>query len=188
VIVTSQPPMRGWSPIAHLGVTIMPDPASGQSPKEGQAPVGASHDTGRSIDPQLVEYLVVVVPDERSVHPVLDAFEELASGRQIVVLDAAVVTHDLAGSVTVTELPASCRPSLLATPLGVLSEHDLKLVAQAIQPGNLAIVVVVQDDWARPLAEAVRAVGGQVAGGERIPPARLQAVFPMLQTSRRDAS
>jgi hypothetical protein len=151
-------------------------------------PLGASHDIGRSIDTQLVEYLVVVVPDERAVHPVLDAFAVLAAQRQIVVLDAAVVTYDTAGSVAVTELPASRRPSLLAAPLGVLSEHDLKLVGQAIQPGDLAIVVVVQDDWARPLAEAVRAVGGQVAGGERIPPARLQAVFPALHRPRRDAS
>jgi Family of unknown function (DUF6325) len=149
--------------------------------------VGASNDTRRSIDPQLVEYLVVVVPDERSIHPVLDAFEALASGPQIVVLDAAVVTRDLAGSIAVTELPASRRPSLLATPLGVLSQHDLKLVGQAIQPGDLAIVVVVQDEWARPLAEAVHAVGGHVAGGERIPPARLQAVFPRLHTQREDA-
>ena len=150
--------------------------------------MGASRDTRRSIDPQLVEYLVVVVPDERSVDVMLDAVEVLASRRQVVVLDAAIVARDLSGSATVAELPAGRRTPLLATPSGVLSDHDLKLIAEAIQPGDLALVVVVEDEWARPLAEATRAVGGHVAGGERIPPARLQAVFPQLQATRRDAS
>jgi hypothetical protein len=149
--------------------------------------VGTTHDTVRSIDSQLVEYLVIVVPDERSAHSVLDAFEALASAGQVVVLDAAIVTRDPVGSVAVTELPAGRHPSLLATSVGVLSVQDLKLVAEAIQPGDVAIVVVVEDDWARPLADAVRAVGGHVAGGERIPPARLQAVFPHLQPSSEEA-
>ena len=150
--------------------------------------MGASRDTRRSIDPQLVEYLVVVVPDERSVDTVLDSIEMLTLGGQVAVLDAAIVTRDRSGSVTVAELPAGRRPSLLATSSGVLSEHDLELIAQSIQPGDLAIVVVVEDEWARPLAEATRSVGGHVAGGERIPPARLQAVFPHLQTARGNAS
>lgn len=145
-------------------------------------------DTRRTIDPQLVEYLVVVVPDEGSVDVVLDAVEFLASERRVSVLDGALVTSDLSGATTVAELPTSRRSPLLASPSGVLSEHDLKLVAQALQPGDLAIVVVVEDEWARPLADATRAVGGHIAGGERIPPARLQAVFPQLRATRRDGS
>lgn len=145
-------------------------------------------DTRRTIDPQLVEYLVVVVPDEGSVDVILDAVEFLATERRVAVLDGAVITSDHSGATTVAELPPSRRSPLFASPSGVLSEHDLTLVAQALQPGDLAIVVVVEDEWARPLADATRAVGGHIAGGERIPPARLQAVFPQLRATRRVGS
>jgi hypothetical protein len=147
-------------------------------------PLSPARETPRPIDSQLVEYLVVVVPDERSVASVLDAIEALASGGQIVVLDGAAVAHDRAGEVTASELPMSPgRPSLLGLRRGVLSERDLTLVGEAVPSGSLAVVVVVEDAWARPLAEAARAAGGHVAGGERIPPARLRSVLPGLNRS-----
>lgn len=147
-----------------------------------------SREARRSIDPQLVEYLVVVVPDEESIDGVLDAVEVLAAGEQAIVLDGAIVTRDHAGAVSIAELPKSLdRPALLDTTLGVLSERDLELIARAVPPASLGVVVVVEDEWARPLAEAARSAGGHVGGGERIPPGRLQAVFPHLRPVQRDA-
>ncbi|WP_040493208.1 DUF6325 family protein [Ilumatobacter nonamiensis] len=144
-------------------------------------------ETGRSVDPQLVEYLVVVVPDERSIEDVLDAVETLASRRQVVLLDGAIVGHDRSGEVVTLEMPRSeCRPALLEARRGVLSSHDLELIAVALPARSLAVVVVVEDEWAQPLASAVRAVGGYVAGGERIPAARLIEVLPQLRSPRRE--
>jgi hypothetical protein len=170
-------------------VIAAPDPGTmdRRGPQQSRArskearPLSPARDTPRPVDPQLVEYLVVVVPDERSVDGVLDAIETLASGGSAVVLDGAVVAHDRAGAVTSAELPASPgRPSLLALRRGLLSERDLTLIGEAVPSGSLAVVVVVEDEWARPLADAARAAGGHVAGGERIPPARLQSVLRQL--------
>jgi hypothetical protein len=144
-------------------------------------PLSPARDEQRPVDPQLVEYVVVVVPDERAVDGVLDATEALASGGRTVVLDGAVVAHDRAGAVVASEFPVSpARPSLLGLPRGLLSEHDLVLIGEAVPSGSVGVVVVVEDEWARPLADAARAAGGHVAGGERIPPARLRSVLPQL--------
>lgn len=151
--------------------------------------MAATRDARRPIDPQLVEYLVVVVPAEGSIDVVFDAVETVASVGHAVVVDGAVVAHDRSGAVSMSELPCSAdRPSLLEIRSGVLSERDLELVAEAVPAGSLGVVVVVEDVWARPLAEAARAVGGHVAGGERIPPARLRAVLPLLRSTRGGAS
>lgn len=145
----------------------------------------ALDDEQQHFDPHLVEYLVVIVPSEEAVVGVIDAVQELAAAGPAVVLDGAVVHHDAAGDTAVRELATAVRRSaLLVTPLGLLSERDLELIARELPPGTLGVVVVVEDRWAIPLARAARAVGGEIVGGERIPAARLRAVLPELDPRR----
>jgi hypothetical protein len=152
---------------------------------EEASPVFASRGAHQPVDPQLVEYIVIVVPHDGSLDVVLDAVEQLAVAGQTIVLDGAIVAREHTGVVSVSELPDSPRrPALLDTRLGVLSERDLELVAEAIPMGSLAVVVVLEDEWARPLAAAASAAGGHIAGGERIPAARLRGVLPQLRSPR----
>jgi hypothetical protein len=60
---------------------------------------------------------------------------------------------------------------------GLLSEGDLELVALALQPGTVGIVVVSEDRWAVDLSMAAQEAGGEIVAGERIPPARVTAVL-----------
>jgi hypothetical protein len=150
--------------------------------------VSPDSDPTGPVDPQLVEYVVVVVPAEPAIEVVLDAVDRIAAGGRTTVLDVAVVAHGPRGAVNVAEAPdASHRPALRATRFGVLSERDLALIGAAVPPGAFGVVAVVEDDWARPLAVAAASTGGYLAGGERIPAARLTAVLPELRTSGRGA-
>lgn len=52
---------------------------------------------------------------------------------------------------------------------GMLSSEDIRMLGERVPPGSSAALIVWEDLWAVPLAEAVRASGGQVIAHERIP-------------------
>jgi hypothetical protein len=130
------------------------------------------------VDVELVEYLVVVVPHEAAAEVVLTAAMELAEGGLVTIFDAAIVSHDERGATHFADPTApSRRASDLPTRRGLLTDHDLELIALAVPEGNFGVVVVAEDTWAGPLALAARNVGGYVAGGERIPRDRIAAIL-----------
>ncbi|QWZ10033.1 hypothetical protein KRR39_10030 [Nocardioides panacis] len=56
----------------------------------------------------------------------------------------------------------------------VLSEQDVLDLAETIEPGSSAAVLVWENLWAAPLGSAIRHAGGQLAASGRIP---VQAVL-----------
>lgn len=147
----------------------------------------ARNDGSQQIDPYLVEYLVVVVPDERAIESLLDTLPGLTSLGAVEVLDGAIVRRDADGSASVREFPSEAWDRLShSTPRGILSARDLTMIADALSPSTVGLVVVVEDRWAQPLADAARRVGGEIAGGERIPPSRLQVVLSSLGSQQGD--
>jgi hypothetical protein len=135
-----------------------------------------SGDQRRPIDAELIEYLVAVVPDEASAEAVLGVARDLDERGTVTLLDNAVIARDLDGAAHFAELPPSPtgrRPARRR----VLTEHDLELIADAVRPGSVALVMLLEDRWAGELAAAARAVGGHIAGGERVPPDRAAALI-----------
>ncbi len=51
----------------------------------------------------------------------------------------------------------------------VLSEEDVASVAEALEPGSTAGLLVYENLWAAPFASAVRRSGGQLIANGRIP-------------------
>jgi hypothetical protein len=60
----------------------------------------------------------------------------------------------------------------------VLSEQDVTDLAEAIEPGSSAAVLVWENLWAAPFGAAVRHAGGQLAASGRIP---IQAVLAAIE-------
>ncbi|HEX6235874.1 MAG TPA: DUF6325 family protein [Acidimicrobiales bacterium] len=129
------------------------------------------------VSPDLVEYLVVVTPDEASLAALVPALADLVAGARIRILDLAVVVRGPDGAVAVQEVEtveslAGLR-HVEGEVGGLLSEHDVALAGLALRPGTAGLVIVSESRWAEPLSVAARDAGGRIVGGERIPPRRV---------------
>ena len=60
----------------------------------------------------------------------------------------------------------------------VLSEQDVLDLAETIQPGHSAAVLVWENQWAAPFGAAIRKAGGQLVASGRIP---TQAVIAAVE-------
>jgi hypothetical protein len=52
---------------------------------------------------------------------------------------------------------------------GLLGDDDMVTAAEALDPGAAAVMLVYENHWAAPFANAVRRNGGQVLATQRIP-------------------
>ena len=145
---------------------------------QGHESEGDGEGRGPAPDLDLVEYVVISVPELSSAVDVAEALKELVESEQILILDLVGVVTGPDGRCTAVEPE---RISGLAALDGVegevgglLSEDDIALACSALPPGRSALIVVVEDRWARLLAEAARHSGGRIVGGERIPRHRLE--------------
>ena len=67
----------------------------------------------------------------------------------------------------------------------VLSEQDVTDLAETIEPGSSAAVLVWENLWAAPFASAVRHAGGQLVASGRIP---IQAVIAAIEADADEAA
>jgi hypothetical protein len=63
---------------------------------------------------------------------------------------------------------------------GLLSDEDIAFAAEALEPDCSAALLVWEDRWAAPLADALRNAGGVLIDGERIPHDIVEAAFQNL--------
>jgi hypothetical protein len=63
---------------------------------------------------------------------------------------------------------------------GLLGDADAEVVADSIEPGSAAVMIMYENRWSAPLAAAVRRNGGQLIATERIP---VQALIGALETA-----
>lgn len=129
-------------------------------------------------DLDLVEYVVVSVPELSRTVGVAPAIKELVESSRIRILDLVGVVASPDGRFTAVEPElvsglAELR-SVDGEVGGLLSEDDIALACRALQPGTSALILVVEDRWAQVLADAARHSGGRIIGGERIPRHRLE--------------
>lgn len=118
------------------------------------------------------------------------AAEELLSlvDRGIVrVYDVMVVGKDASGSVYMVDLAASSDQAggfvdLNGARSGIVAEDDLQQVADAMQPGTLAALIVYENTWAIPFVAAALESGGQLIAGGRIPAQDVMEVLDALET------
>jgi hypothetical protein len=134
----------------------------------------------------LIEYLIVEVPDLNALSSLVPALAELVETARIRILDLVAFEKSADGSVTALELDAVESMAALRDVDGevgrMLSAHDIELAALALRPRSAGIVLVTEDRWAQPLSVAAQRAGGRIIGGERIPASRVE----LLLTDRSD--
>ena len=140
-----------------------------------------------------VDYLVVGFPAEKANFSgeMATQLKTLIDSNTIRVLDLVIVTKDEDGSVDAAELRDADDSEIgelraLERDLAILlAEEDVEEIAEALEPGSAAAVLVWENTWAAPFASAVRRAGGELLANGRIP---TQALIAAAQADREAAT
>ncbi|AVH23944.1 DUF6325 family protein [Nocardia cyriacigeorgica] len=120
-----------------------------------------------------VELVVLSFPGPRVDASVTAALAEVVDAGYVTVLDLIYLSMDEAGEVRQIEVDESLGETGLdgvtVDPRGLVSDADLDVVRDAMDPGTSAVVIAYEETWARKLAGTVRGAGGEVALHVQIP-------------------
>jgi hypothetical protein len=131
-----------------------------------------------------VDYLVVEFPGSNFNGEILPELADLVDRGIVRVLDLVLIKKQEDGSFEGFEFDDIESGSLgqlreLERELAdLLSEEDIVAVADALEPGSTAALLVYENSWAAPFASAVRRSGGQLVANGRIP---VQALIGALE-------
>jgi hypothetical protein len=136
-----------------------------------------------------VDWIVVEFPGARFDGTILPILVDLEERGIIRVLDLVVLKKDADGTLEAFELSDLDESEIgglrdherqLAT---LLSEDDVLNVANAVEPGSAAGLLVWENTWAAPFGSAVRKAGGQLVASGRIP---VQALLAAIEAQSRE--
>jgi hypothetical protein len=138
-----------------------------------------------------VDYLVVEFPAGTSTFngEMASELAGLIEKGTIRLLDLLILTKDAAGGIEAFEIDDLAGGdevrALEAHVAEILAEEDVVHLAEAMEPGSTAGVVVWENAWAAPFASAARRAGGQLVASGRIP---IQAIAASLEAEAAELS
>lgn len=136
-----------------------------------------------------VDYLIVEFPADRSnfTGEMADELEALVEAGTIRILDLLMIRKDENGQVEgfeIDDTEGADELRRLETHVAeILAEDDVVALAEAMEPGSIAGVLVWENTWAAPFASAARRAGGQLVAGGRIP---IQAIAASIEAEEHD--
>lgn len=120
-----------------------------------------------------VEFYLVSLAEERVAESLTAAIDDLVADGTIRLLDLLVVSRAADGTtVTSTEIDAAA----LVSP-GLIGDEDVLELIDTLEPGRSGAIVAFELTWARRLAGALAAAGGEVVRVDRIPAPVVNALF-----------
>jgi uncharacterized membrane protein len=131
-----------------------------------------------------VDWIVVEFPGTKLTGEIAPILKDYMKRGLIRILDLLFVKKDDDGSFEVFEASDLEESEIgelrgLETELAmVLSEQDITDLAETIQPGSSAALLVWENLWAAPFGAAARHAGGQLVASGRIP---IQAVLSAIE-------
>lgn len=136
-----------------------------------------------------VDYLVVEFPGSNFNGEIMPELVDLVSRGLVRVLDLVLIKKEDDGSFEAFEF-ADIEEGLLGglremerELADLLSEDDVAAVADALEPGSTAGLLIYENLWAAPFASAVRRSGGQLVASGRIP---VQALLAAIEDDADD--
>jgi hypothetical protein len=120
-----------------------------------------------------VEYILIAFPGNRFNGEIVPALADLVDSETVRIIDLVFVRKDADGTVTAFEYDAMDETAAFAElpgeAGGVIGEDDIARAGDRLEPDSSAALLIWEDLWAGPFASAVRASGGVIVAGERIP-------------------
>ena len=140
-------------------------------------------DTSHDLDTMgPVDYLVIEFPGNKMTGEGIPLLLDLVDRGIVRILDLAFIRKDADGTISAIRVEdmdaAGAREFAVfqGASSGLLGRDDLQEAANAIEPGNLAGILIYENVWAAPLARAWRRGGAQMVASGRIPVQELLAV------------
>jgi len=131
-----------------------------------------------------VEYLVLAFPNGNASDEITAELADLVDREVIRILDAVVVTKDTSGDVAAAEFDElgglSGFMEIDGEVGGLIGPDDISFVGAELDPGVTAALLLVEDLWAAPLANALGRSGGLLLEGARIPRDLVDAAVAVL--------
>jgi hypothetical protein len=120
-----------------------------------------------------VEYIVVGFPGNKFTGEIAPELIALVDSGTVRILDLIFIGKDADGSVVsfeIDELDALAGFAELDADVGgLIGPEDIEYVAGALEPNSSAALLIWEDLWAAPFADAVRRADGVLLEGVRIP-------------------
>lgn len=136
--------------------------------------------------------VVVAFPGSKFKGEIVPALAELVDSGIVSVLDLAIVAKDGAGDILAVELAdldeetQGAFEELDGEVSGLLSDEDLDLAADALEPGTTAAVIVWENTWARRMVGAVQGAGGFLVAHDRLDAASVAEAIASLDTDEEE--
>ncbi len=120
-----------------------------------------------------VEYVILGFPGNNFTGQIVPELAKLIDSGLVRIIDLTFISKDAAGRVEVVEYDAveelAAFAGLDAEVGGILTDEDVAHAALSIEPNTSAALLIWEDTWAAPFAEAVRKANGVILEGARIP-------------------
>ena len=122
-----------------------------------------------------VEYLIVAFPGNQFRGEIAPALADLVEAGTIRIIDIAFASKDENGDIAafeLSDLDQEVREGLEklgATSGGLFNEEDLIAAGEELDPNSSAALLVWENVWAKPVADAIRDAGGELYDYDRVP-------------------
>ena len=134
-----------------------------------------------------VEYIIVGFPGNKFNGKIAPELIDLVESGTVRILDLIFISKDADGAVVsleIDELDASVGfTGLDADVGGLIGPDDIEFAARNLEPNSSAALLIWEDVWAAPFAEAVRESGGVLLEGARIPAALITPALANLSSA-----
>ena len=121
-----------------------------------------------------VEYAVFRFPGNEFKGEIVPALAELVDNGTVNILDLAFIIKDASGTVAWFELqdaPDEIQGlvSVTGERTALLSDEDIQLIAEELEPDCAAALLVWENVWSERLQNAIRGANGEIVLHERVP-------------------
>jgi hypothetical protein len=133
-----------------------------------------------------VEYLIVGFPGNQFNGEIAPALADLVESGTVRILDLVFISKDEEGNHIAVEVDEhevlAAYGDVDGHVGGVISHEDIEYAAEALEPNSSAAVLVWEDIWAAPLADAIRDSGGVLIEAARIPHELIEPALAALES------
>jgi uncharacterized membrane protein len=130
-----------------------------------------------------VELAAIAFPGSKFKGEIVPALAELVDSGTVQILDLLIISKNEEGDVLSLEVgemeDGGVFDDLDGEVMGLLSDEDIQIAGELLEPGNTAALIVWENTWARKLITAIRDAGGELIAHDRLDAETVNAVMAM---------